>query len=65
MGIYELLITTEKIRMLAHDRCSSWEIRKAGLEEGMKTLRQDGWRKAIEGRTTVDEICRVTKSDRI
>jgi general secretion pathway protein E/type IV pilus assembly protein PilB len=65
MGIYELLVTTERVRNLAHDRCSSWEIRKAAIEEGMKTLRQDGWRKVLQGRTSVDEIIRVTKSDRL
>lgn len=65
MGIYELLVTTERIRNLAHDGRSSWEIRKAGAEEGMKTLRQDGWRKVLEGKTSVEEVVRVTKSDRI
>jgi general secretion pathway protein E/type IV pilus assembly protein PilB len=65
MGIYELLVTTERIRNLAHERASSWEIRKAGTEEGMKTLRQDGWLKVLDGRTSVDEVMRVTKSDRL
>jgi type II secretory ATPase GspE/PulE/Tfp pilus assembly ATPase PilB-like protein len=65
MGIYELLVTTERIRNLAHDRRSSWEIRKAGIEEGMRTLRQDGWRKVLEGKSSVEEVVRVTKSDRI
>ena len=64
MGVYELLITTEKIRSLAHDRASSWEIKKAALSEGMKTLRDDGWRKVIDGKTTIDEVLRITKSDR-
>ena len=65
VGIYELLATSEKIRELAHDRCSSWEIRKAAIGEGMITLRQDGWRKVLAGVTSVDEVVRVTKSDRI
>ena len=38
-------------RQLAHDRASSWEIRKAALGEGMRTLRQDAWNKVIEGVT--------------
>jgi general secretion pathway protein E/type IV pilus assembly protein PilB len=65
VGIYELLVTTERIRNLAHDRSSSWEIHKAGVEEGMGTLRQDGWRKVLEGKSSVDEVVRVTKSDRL
>ncbi len=29
----------------------------------MRTLRDDGWQKAIEGLTTVDEVLRITKGD--
>ncbi len=65
MGIYELLVTTQRIRELAHDRSSSWEIRKAAAAEGMETLREDGWRKAVDGRTSVEEVLRVTKGDRL
>jgi general secretion pathway protein E/type IV pilus assembly protein PilB len=65
MGIYELLVTTERIRQLAHDRVSTWEIKKAGVEEGMLTLREDGWRKVLHGNTSTEEILRVTKGDRL
>jgi len=64
LGIYELLVATERIRELAHDRVSSWEIKKAACEEGMSTLRDDGWMKVIAGKTSVDEVIRITKSDR-
>jgi general secretion pathway protein E len=64
-GIFELCPTTDAVRQLAHDRASSWEIRKAALGDGMRTLRQDAWHKVIEGVTSVDEVLRVTKSDRI
>jgi general secretion pathway protein E/type IV pilus assembly protein PilB len=64
VGIYELLETTERVRKLAQERGSTWEIRQAGIEDGMVTLRQDGWIKAIKGRTSVDEVMRVTKGDR-
>lgn len=63
VGIYELLVTTDAVRQLAHDRASAWEIKQAGLREGMHTLRQDGWCKVLVGRTTVDEVIRVTKGD--
>jgi len=64
-GIFELLVSTEQVRQLAHDRASSWKLRQAGLAEGMRTLRQDGWRNVLDGVTTVDEVLRVTKGDRI
>ncbi len=64
VGIYELLVTSEPIQQLAHDRASTWEVRRKAIEEGMSTLRQDGWRKVLEGVTSVDEVVRVTKSDR-
>ena len=63
VGIYELLVSTERIRHLAQARASTWEIHKAATEEGMRTLRQDGWLKAINGNTSIDEVLRVTKGD--
>src|SRR5262249_54069717 len=63
MGIYELLVTTNRIRQLAHDRASTWELTKAALDEGMISLRQDGWRKVLSGRTTVEEVAYATKGD--
>jgi general secretion pathway protein E/type IV pilus assembly protein PilB len=63
MGLFELMTTTDRIRQLAHDRASSWQIKKAATEEGMRTLREDGWLKVLEGRTTLDEVVRVTKGE--
>ncbi|WP_417738353.1 GspE/PulE family protein [Rosistilla oblonga] len=65
MGIYELMVTTEQVRQLAHDRVSSWEIKRAALADGMHSLRHDAWEKTIAGNTSVDEVLRVTKSDQI
>jgi type II secretion system protein E len=63
LGIFELMVTTPKVRQLAHDRTSSWALKKAAIEEGMRTLRQDGWTKVLTGRTTVDEIVKATKGE--
>ncbi len=63
MGIYELLVTTEKIRDLANERVSSWEIRRAASAAGMRSLRVDAWDKAMQGRTSIDEVLRITKAD--
>ncbi len=65
LGVYELLTTTDRIRQLAHDGSSTWELKKAAKEEGMETLREDGWLKVIAGETSIPEIVRITKGDRI
>jgi len=62
VGLFELLVTTEPVRQLAHDRASTWTIGRTAVEQGMRTLRQDGWRKVLSGRTTVEEVTRVTKA---
>jgi type II secretion system protein E len=63
MGIYELLETNDEVRKLAHDKTGTDVIRKAAVSSGMKTLREDGWRKVIRGLTSVDEVLRVTKAE--
>jgi general secretion pathway protein E/type IV pilus assembly protein PilB len=65
MGIYELLIANDEIRELALERTSSWEIRKAAVKGGMRTLRMDAWDKVVAGDTSVDEVLRVTKGEAI
>ncbi len=65
VGLFELLRTTNRIRQIAHDRGTTWEMTKAALDQGMRTLRQDGWLKVLSGRTTVDEVVRVTKGSDI
>ena len=64
-GIYELLATSEKVRQLAHDRKSSFEIKQAAIEAGMLTLRDDAFRKAMDGDTSIDEVLRATKGDHL
>ncbi len=64
LGLFELLVTTDAVRQLAHDRASSWKMKQVAVESGMKSLRQDGWRKVLAGSTTMDEVLRVTKGDR-
>jgi len=63
VGLFELMVTTDRIRQITHERESAWAVKKAAIEEGMRTLRQDGWRKVLAGRTTVDEVVRVTKGN--
>ena len=64
MGIFELMPITEDIRALILVRASAGEIRKKAMEHGMSILRDDGWRHVLEGRTTIEEVLRVTKDER-
>jgi general secretion pathway protein E len=63
MGIYELFPITEDARSLILRRAPTREIRRAAVEAGMITLSMDGWTRACEGLTTVEEILRVTQDD--
>ncbi len=63
VGIYELLETTDEVRQLAAERSPSPRVKKAAIAGGMRTLRHDGWQKVLRGKTTVDEVLRVTKPD--
>ncbi|TWU35111.1 GspE/PulE family protein [Novipirellula artificiosorum] len=65
MGIYELLVSNEDIRQLAQERASSWDIRRAAIKHGMRTLRMDAWDKVIAGDTSVDEVLRVTRGEAV
>ncbi|MGE0269538.1 MAG: GspE/PulE family protein [Candidatus Omnitrophota bacterium] len=60
-GIYELLLPTDEIRKLMLDGRSSEEIRQAAQKSGMKTLRQIGMEYLKRGKTTPEEILRVTQ----
>ncbi|MFT5299386.1 MAG: type II secretion system protein E [Mariniblastus sp.] len=63
IGIFELLVANEEIRELAGHREPSTKVKQAALASGMKSLRNDGWDKALAGTTTVAEVLRVTKAD--
>lgn len=63
MGIFEILVVDEEIRSLILKKASADEIKKAAIKAGMKTLRDDGLLKVVEGKTTLDEVLRVTQLD--
>jgi len=65
VGVYELMITTDEVRDLATQNASSWELKKIAVANGMRTLRDDGWRKVLDGKTSLDEVLRITKGDQI
>src|SRR2546421_8725064 len=61
-AIYELMPITEELRELVLKDASTAEIRETAQRQGMKTLRQAGLQKVLEGTTTAAEILRVTMS---
>ena len=61
IGIFEVLVTNEKIRHLTVEQAGSTVIFKQAQKDGMITLRQDGWRKVLDGVTSVSEVLRSTK----
>ncbi|MBL8683654.1 MAG: Flp pilus assembly complex ATPase component TadA [Myxococcales bacterium] len=62
-GIYELLLVTDAVRGLTLKSADSVTIRRAGIEEGMDTLRDDGARKVLEGITTIEEVLAATQDE--
>jgi len=59
IAIHEVMAVTEQIERHAVARSSSADIARTAMEEGMLTLRQDGWQKAMLGFTSMDEVFRV------
>ena len=60
-GIYEVLEVTDTIRKMVQTESSGAEIKALAVAEGMKTLRDDGVRKVLEGHTSFEEVLRVTQ----
>jgi type II secretory ATPase GspE/PulE/Tfp pilus assembly ATPase PilB-like protein len=61
LAIYELLMLNEALRPLILSRAASSTIAARAMEEGMRTLRVDGWNKVKGGITTIEEVLRVTQ----
>jgi len=62
-GIFELLMVNEGARQLILKHASAEAIKNFAVSQGMRTLREDGWRKVREGTTTVAEVLRVTQDE--
>jgi type IV pilus assembly protein PilB len=63
MGLYEVFQVTEKIQELILKRSTSAEIQNMARTEGMITMREDGYLKALAGYTTLQEVNRVAALD--
>jgi type II secretory ATPase GspE/PulE/Tfp pilus assembly ATPase PilB-like protein len=65
MAIHEICVITERLRKLIVSKASGGTLKSAATAGGMKTLRNDGWRRVAEGRTTIEEVLRVTQEDEV
>lgn len=61
VGMFEVLPVSDSISKLILERSAASEIDKRAREEGMITMKQDGYMKVIEGVTTIDEVLRVAQ----
>lgn len=59
MGIHEVMMVTEEIERACVNHASGDEIARIAIEQGMKTLRDDGFEKVRMGLTSIEEILRV------
>jgi general secretion pathway protein E/type IV pilus assembly protein PilB len=64
-GVFEIMPMTDEIRALVVERAPVTQVRKIAMQQGMSSLRSDGWRLVREGRTTIDEVLRNTKDEMI
>lgn len=59
LGIFEVMTVSEKIGRMLMQSVSAQEIQRQAVAEGMITMAQDGFMKALEGATTIEEVLRV------
>jgi type II secretory ATPase GspE/PulE/Tfp pilus assembly ATPase PilB-like protein len=62
-AIYEICAVTEPLRRLIMRRATGSELKSRATQDGMLTLRVDGWRRVLQAQTTVEEVVRVTQAD--
>lgn len=59
-GLFEMLAVTDALRELITQRAPTLVLRQKALEQGMRTLRDDGLRAIFDGATTVEEVLKYT-----
>jgi general secretion pathway protein E len=62
-GIYELLVVEDVVAAHILAKADAQTIKRAAMSQGMDTMRDDGARKVLEGRTTVEEVVAATQDD--
>jgi len=61
-GLYEVMFLTPTIKKLVMQNVDVQQLREGAIDEGMLTLRMDGWLKVLKGVTTLDQVIRETSS---
>ena len=61
-GVYEVMMMTQNLRKLVLQNVGAAELRDAAVDEGMLTLRMDGWLKILKGVTTIEQVVRETSA---
>jgi type IV pilus assembly protein PilB len=59
LGIFEVLMVNDAIKLLANKKSSTTEITKQAVQDGMRTMAEDGFIKAAQGLTSIEEVLRV------
>ena len=59
-GLYEVMFLNPHLRKLILQNVGAGEIRDGAIEDGMLTLRMDGWLKILKGITTIEQVVRET-----
>ena len=62
-AIYEICIVNENLRRMVVRKETGTAMKARAIQDGMDTLRTDGWRRVLSGHTTVEEVVRVTSQD--
>jgi general secretion pathway protein E/type IV pilus assembly protein PilB len=65
LAIYEICVVTEPLKKLIMQKRDGGELKQCAIAQGMETLRQDGWRRVGQGKTTIEEVVRVTQTDEV
>ncbi|MSP24100.1 MAG: type II secretion system protein GspE [Myxococcales bacterium] len=63
LGIYELLLIDESVGKLILENADAQSLKRVAQQAGMDTLRDDGARKVLDGKTTVEEVLAATQED--
>lgn len=62
-GVFEIFAINDEVRHMIYEQVTAADLRRKARELGMRTLREDGLRKALAGMTTLQEVLRVTMGD--
>tara|TARA_B100000989_G_scaffold250110_1_gene197804 strand:+ start:7167 stop:8855 length:1689 start_codon:yes stop_codon:yes gene_type:complete len=60
VGLFEMIVVSDAIRELINDRAPTLTIKQKALEQGMRSLRDDGLRAIFDGNSTIEEVLKYT-----